>query len=275
MRAVGRIRPALIAGMAVAFAGPTVPLLAQSRLWRPDERVLLSDFSWVTAVAASPWRVYAATRHGLLIYDRGAQAWRPPVTVLDGYPEAPALVALADVTGNAVWLGLSDGWARYDEDMGRWERGYLPGGVGSLMLDNQDLAGGVYIRGASGWAHLSRGAIMPDPGPARLPPGDRRVMALDPETALQQSPSASAFRSLMLTDAKLRAHRFLAAEQGGVWVGGSVGLAFWNIGRSTFRSLRVPGDLPATIRDLAALPPYVWVATDSGLVRLRRDAVRP
>ncbi len=506
-------------------------LTAQSRFWRPDERVLLSDFSWVTAVAASPWRVFVATRHGLLIYDRGARAWKEPVTAVDGYPVAPAQVALADVTGNAVWLGLADGWARYDEDLAHWDRGYVPGGVGVLMLDNRDLAGGVYLRTASGWVHLSRGAIMPDPGGglARLPSGSARVMSLDPQTALQQSPAAAAFQSLLLTDARLRSHRFtsagsegaqrdiflgtdgmglirmdglsgqwdnlqygllqsradaiapgargvwvagtaygaerrgitwvpedlgtttylesptgfgsaevrrmlahdgavwiatnaglyrvpqsggggiarfdlgsglgsedvrclapapdgvwagtahgvavvtadgrvttfgtgtaavlsllqmreslwvgstaglallapgdqaphlvdadpalrgavvalahlgdtlvaatgdqlawrdpasgqwtltragapigsisvLAADRDGVWVGGSIGLAFWNVGRSTFRALRVPGDLPPTIRDLVALPPYVWVATDSGLVRLRRDAVKP
>jgi len=526
----GQLRATRLAVLVLLTSVLSVSLSAQTRLWRPDERVLLSDFSWVTAVAASNWRVYAATRHGLLIYDRGAQAWRAPVTALDGYPASLALVALADVTGNAVWLGLTDGWARYDEDLNRWERGYVAGGVRGLMLDNQDLAGGVYLRGPSGWAHLSRGALSPDPGPARLPPGNARVTTIDPETALQQSPSASAFRSLMLTDRRLQSHRFtaasnaplqhelylgtdgiglikmedisgqwdvlsygllqsradavaagargvwvagtayggerrgltwlpedlstttylesavgfgsaevrrmlgvgdvmwvatnaglfrvrtsgagdmrrfdlgsglasedvrclapapdgvwvgtahglsivtaddrvtnfgsggttilsllqvreslwvgsaaglallapgenaprfvdadaalrspivalarvgdtlvaatadqlawrdpaggqwtlmrpgassvgaitvLAADQGGVWVGGSIGLAFWSIGRSTFRSLRVPGDLPATIRDLIALPPYVWVATDSGLVRLRRDAVRP
>jgi len=206
MRAIARV-----GALVVLTACPPAHLSAQSRFWRPDERVLLSDFSYVTAVAASPWRVYAATRHGLLIYDRGARQWRPPVTLLEGYPAAPAVVALADVAGNAVWLGLVDGWARYDEDLNRWDRGYVTGGVGSLMLDRQDLAGGVYIRGASGWAHLSRGALTPDPGPARLPPAERRMTALDPQTALQQSPSASAFRSLMLTDRRLQTHRFTAA----------------------------------------------------------------
>jgi len=34
----------------------------------------------------------------------------------------------------------------------------------------------------------------------------------------------------------------------------------------------VPLDVPAPIRDVAVDPPYVWAATDSGLVRFARDA---
>jgi ligand-binding sensor domain-containing protein len=96
--------------------------------WQPEERVLISDFSYVDAVAASPWTVFAATRHGLLIYDRVAQAWKPPVTTLDGYPTARVRSAVADQTGNAVWLGVGglDGWVRYDVDARLWTRGAAP-----------------------------------------------------------------------------------------------------------------------------------------------------
>jgi ligand-binding sensor domain-containing protein len=96
--------------------------------WRPEERVLISDFSVVDAVAASPWLVFAATRHGLLIYDRVTRAWRPPVTTLEGYPASRVRVAIADQVGNAVWLsiGLGDGYVRYDLDARIWTRGTPP-----------------------------------------------------------------------------------------------------------------------------------------------------
>jgi hypothetical protein len=64
-------------------------------------------------------------------------------------------------------------------------------------------------------------------------------------------------------------------DVGGVWLGGQIGLAWWNIARGTFHGLTIPGDLPAPVRDLAAASPWVWVATDRGVVRLRRDAVSP
>ena len=103
-------------------------VLVATAQWHPEERVMLSDFSYVDAVAASPWTVFAATRHGLLLYDRVARAWRPPVTTLDGYPTARVRSAVADQTGNAVWLGIGgvDGYVRYDVDARMWTRGAAP-----------------------------------------------------------------------------------------------------------------------------------------------------
>src|SRR3989442_14903764 len=111
-----------IGGWAVSAAGlavvsltayPPIRLSAQSRFWRPEDRALISDFSYVTAVAASPFTVFGATTHGLVVYDRQARTWRLPVTTLDGYPASRVRVALADATGNAVWLGTTGGGARH------------------------------------------------------------------------------------------------------------------------------------------------------------------
>jgi hypothetical protein len=63
------------------------------------------------------------------------------------------------------------------------------------------------------------------------------------------------------------------SDAGGVWLGGTLGLAWWNIGRGVYRRLEIPGDLPAPVRDVQASPHWVWVATDSGVVRLRREAI--
>jgi hypothetical protein len=65
-----------------------------------------------------------------------------------------------------------------------------------------------------------------------------------------------------------------AGDAGGVWLGGAIGLAWWRIAGQEFRGLSIPGDLPAPVRDVVVAAPWVWVATDSGVVRLRRDAVR-
>jgi ligand-binding sensor domain-containing protein len=118
----------LAVGSALAAFLAAHPSIRPSAQWRPDERVLISDFSYVDAVAASPWTVFAATRHGLLIYDRVAHAWKPPVTTLDGYPTSRVRTAIADEAGNAVWLGVGgiDGYVRYDVDARMWTRGTPP-----------------------------------------------------------------------------------------------------------------------------------------------------
>jgi hypothetical protein len=64
----------------------------------------------------------------------------------------------------------------------------------------------------------------------------------------------------------------LAADAHGVWIGGAHGLAFWRPAAGTFRALRVPADVPAGVRDILVATPYLWVATDSGVVRFEREA---
>ena len=192
-------------------AYPPTRLPAQS-LWRPDERTLISDFSYVQAIATSPAFVFAATTHGLTIYDRLARAWQPPITALEGYPLALVRVALADLVGNAVWLGTDQGWARYDADIRRWEEGYAAGGVSNLMLDAGDPASGVYLRSATGWSLLPRGALSAVVGQPLPPPG-RRIVPLTPEAALQLAPMADALRAFILTDARLRSVQFTCATR--------------------------------------------------------------
>jgi hypothetical protein len=95
-------------------------------IWEPENHVLLSNFSEIEAVAASPWLVFAATTHGLLIYDRITRRFRRPVTSIDGYPQGRVRRALADPAGNAVWLDVEPtGYIRYDADGKTWTPGEL------------------------------------------------------------------------------------------------------------------------------------------------------
>jgi ligand-binding sensor domain-containing protein len=185
-------------------------LAVQSSRWRPDERALVSDFSFVSAVAASPFTVYAATTHGLLMYDRRTQRWQLPVTTLDGYPSDYVRVALADAVDDAVWLGTAQGWAHYDANIRRWDSGVVPGGVTDLMLDARDPASGIFLKSFGGWSFLPRGGLIPEPGQP-LPPAARQVTALSPDQALAKAPIADAMRALILTDPRLRSFHYTSA----------------------------------------------------------------
>jgi ligand-binding sensor domain-containing protein len=250
-------------GAVLLSAYPASRLSAQG-FWRPEDRVLISDFSYVTAVAASPFLVFGATTHGLIIYDRQARAWRLPVTALDGYP-ARVRVALADAAGDAVWLGTTEGWARYDADAQRWDSGAVAGGVTDLLLDPRDAASGVFVESPAGWGFLPRGAIFPVTD-RPLPPPGRRVRPLDPETALNLVPAAQALRALMLTDPRLRAHRFLAAarspDKGDLFFG-TDGLGLVRVDPVTAEWENLPFGLLSARAGAVALAPGggVWVAS--------------
>lgn len=187
-------------------------LLLASGSWRPGDRVLLSDFSVVTAVAASAFEVYAATANGLIIYDRGADRWDLPQTALDGYPTAPVRIAIADPIGNGVWLGTADGWAHYNQDINQWDAGIIPGGVRDAFLDSQDPSRGLYVLGMTGWSLVPRGGLIATPV-LNLPPPNRRVGPLSLQGVLSRAPVVDAMRARLLTDARLRTYQYTSAAQ--------------------------------------------------------------
>jgi ligand-binding sensor domain-containing protein len=57
--------------------------------------------------------------------------------------------------------------------------------------------------------------------------------------------------------------------QGGLWIGGTRGLAQADIRSGLMQVHTVPFEIPAPVRDLTADRDYLWAATDSGLVRIR------
>jgi hypothetical protein len=199
-----------VATIAVFVSAVSGSLHGQSGYWRAGERVVLSDFSVVTAVAASPWMVFAATTNGLIIYDRSAQGWLLPQTLLDGYPITPVRIALADAVGNGVWLGTLDGWAHYDQDIKRWDGGILAGGARDFFLDSQDQASGIYVLGLQGWSFIPRGSSFTTPV-RQLPPPARRIVPLDLRSAFSRAPLADAMRARILTDARLRTYQYTTA----------------------------------------------------------------
>ena len=468
----GRRTTLLLAALSI------VPSFHLSAQWRPDERVLISDFSVIDAVAVSPWLVFAATRHGLLIYDRATHAWKPPVTTLDGYPTARVRGAMADPAGNAVWLGIGgiDGYLRYDVDARMWTRSGSPplghtltveealargpaadairalmltdprlrsyqftavagtpdrpelffgtNGMGLVRVDPQTgewealpfglvatgvgaiapaqggiwaatntRPGGVERRGLTWvaadlsatkptegggaalgftflvarrllatagalWLATEQGLMQIDPETARsraydlpqatslapapdgvwvgttrglsvvtrdgtverlstdfpvlslvavretlwvgtnagvvmVPPGkdasgvaaitqpiyalanarDTIVAATD-RSLVWRNPATGAWKELPLSFALGRPTSLAADPDGGVWIGGTQGLARADLARAFVRSLTVPMDLPAPVRDVLADGDYLWAATDSGLVRFDRRAAR-
>ena len=259
---------------------PSIRPSAQS-FWRPEDRVLITDFSFVDAVAASPFTVFAATRRGLLLYDRRARRWRLPVTSLEGYPVSRVRVALAEVGDDAVWLGLADGYARYDAGMRRWDRAFLASGVTDFVIDTDDPVQGVWARaGGGGWIQISRFGPAP-PGGTPPPPG-RQIRPMDVEGALRLAPLADALRAMVLMDARLRMHQFTSAarsnDQPELFFGTS-GMGLVRLDPTTGEWEPLAFGLPAPRAGAVAPVPGegVWVAASgragepSGITRIADD----
>jgi len=472
MKTDGRFGGWAVSATFAAIVLTAEPANRPAAQWRPEERVLISDFSVVDAVAASPWLVFAATRHGLLVYDRVTRAWKQPVTTLDGYPTSRVRVAIADESGNAVWLGTGgpDGYVRYDVDARMWTRGtpwpsdarpltveaalarapaadairaliltdprlrtyqftaaastpdrtelyFGTNGLGLVRVDPQTgewealpygLAGGRVgaiapapdgiwattptrltwvatdlsttrfsegggaalgftfrfprrlLATASGlWLATEQGvaqidarsmrsrvfdlpdvtslALAPDgiwvgttrgvsvitreprvvrvstdfsalslvaaretlwvgtsAGVVMLPPGRSEalgvaalsqpifalarvgdtVVAATDRSLLWRDPTTGTWEEIPLSLALGRPTAIAADPDGGVWIGGTQGLARADLGRAFVRTLTVPTDLPAAVRDVLTDHDYLWAATDSGLVRFDRRAAR-
>jgi hypothetical protein len=99
------------------FAGSLliVPgLMAQTGGWRPDDRVLITDFGIVTALARSSGSVFAATTGGLLILDEAFLRSELPVTVEDGFPPVVPTAMTYDHRDRSLWMAAAGELLQFD-----------------------------------------------------------------------------------------------------------------------------------------------------------------
>lgn len=151
-----------VPGLLAALSGAPAVAHAQARLWQQGDRVLVSDFGHVAALATGPRRLFAATPAGVTIYDFAFRRWEPPITVVDGFPapERPASLAF-ERAGNALWMGTESGEIfRFTLGFGQWERAGNAGGgpVRRIFASLRD--GAVYANaGSGGWIRLRGGSL--------------------------------------------------------------------------------------------------------------------
>jgi ligand-binding sensor domain-containing protein len=155
-----RLHPAWRAGFVVLTLWAQSAWAQASRNWRPDDRVLITAFAEVGAIAQDQRHLYAATSGGLTIYDYVQQRWLPPSTLEDGYPPfAPPTALAVDVQGNEVWLGTARGSVlRWRGLPPRWEivTGALLEPVLAIVPINSIADDAIYIQTRSAWHRARR-----------------------------------------------------------------------------------------------------------------------
>jgi hypothetical protein len=145
-------------------------LSAQTGGWRADERVLITDFGIVTALARSPGTLFAATSGGLLFFDEAFETQEPPITVEDGYPAFPPTALAFDRRDGSLWMAASRELIQFDPFSRRF-RDRLPLRQAVTDIVPADATGSdLYIRMGGDWWRLdtfSRNVRRADPGAVR------------------------------------------------------------------------------------------------------------
>ena len=195
----------LAATIAAALLAASVARAQSGRLWRPDERILITNFHELGAVTSDLRRVYAASPGGIEIYDFAARRWEPPITLEDGFPPGERPTALLyDRFLDALWMGTEVGNLYvYRIHSGQWEAaGPVPGGT-VLRIVSDPSTGEVFVATRAGWMRLGRGSLFPEPVPPNAvpdPSGD-----LSPEAKLRRlDPFFEAIRGTLTLDERLR-----------------------------------------------------------------------
>ncbi|MCZ6917926.1 MAG: hypothetical protein O7I93_14210 [Gemmatimonadetes bacterium] len=192
------------AALTQAAAGQT-----GTRLWRPDERVVLRYFDDVRQVAATNAGVFAVTAGGLTVYDARFNNWLPPVTELDGFPTDRATVVLGDPADESLWIGMRDAVVHYMPVLRQFDRIPILDGVRQLMFDEADPYRGLYVLTSREWVLIPRGGLLASPA-LDLPPAERHVVSATVGDVLARYPAADALRAQVLVD-HARRYRYTSA----------------------------------------------------------------
>lgn len=232
---------------ALCFALLPAATHAQSgQLWRADDRVMLSDFSYVGAVATDSRRVYAATTNGLEIYDYTRQRWELPSTLEAGYPvgERPTALAVDPLQSELILAttnGLTASIWRFRLIDRRWERGATVQSRGVLaIIPAPSIADdAIWLRTVEGWMRLGRIGIFADPVSPSAVPAQVRERAARSIERLERDPGIAAYLPQVTFDEYRQRWPLTsaAAEEfgAGVWIGRAGG----HFARLDTRSYRI------------------------------------
>jgi len=232
------------------------------RLWSLDDRVILSDFTTITSVAAGPDRVVVTSPTSLVIWEPLLGRWKGPFDPPDPSYLSGVFASLLDPIDYSVWLATQTGWARYDTNIDAWERGLIPARVMTIAFDRANPGRGLLVRTSGGWFEIERGSMIASPSSAPLDPEAPKTV----QDALRENPWFDANQAAVLRTARLGTARFTVAAQSfdrqGWYLGTSgAGLLYAEVGAA------IPSPLPFGLPSerVGAVfdgPAGVWVATD-------------
>ena len=223
--------------------------------------------------------VWAATDQGVLRLDRAGGTVRQ-FDAFGGLP-SPDVRALAPAP-DGVWVGTARGLALLPAD-GAGTRATASIGFDAAVLALATHGDTLWIGTTAGPFLLAPGASAPvSAAPERMGRAVPVVaLAFKGDTLLAATASGlawwagGAWHDAAPPAPAIGAFTAVAADAAGFWVAGTLGLGFFQPGRSVWRALTAPGDVPQPVSDVAADRDWVWAATPLGVVRLERRVLAP
>ena len=238
-------------------------------LLRREDRVVIPEFTRITAVAVSQRLVFAAVDDALGIYDRQFDVWLPPFTVADGFPRGRVTVMAADPATDAVWIGVSGAIVVYRPLIDQLSSVIIPGPVDLIMFDRRDYGGGAFVRAGGQWSKVSStGFVSPvGTGMDELPPASERIIPSTLQQVYDEFPSLRSFETLLTRDEQMRSWPVSAGarapDRSEVWLGTFGNGLFQVDPLFTQASQRPFGLLGSDAGALAPAADGVWIATGS------------
>ncbi len=232
---------------------------------RREDRVVVTRFVDVSAVALSHRLVFIATPQGLGIYDRIFDGWLPPLTVDDGWPAGRITAFSADPVTDAAWIGTLGQVVYYQPAIDMLIRTNVPGVVDLIMFDKRDPASGAYVRASGQWSRISNtGFVTPLAGFGDLPPNVDRILPSDLAAVYREFPSLQSFERILTRDAQLRSWPVTAGarapERPEVWLG-TLGNGLFKVDPIFNQATHYPfGLLDRGVGALALAADGIWAA---------------
>ncbi|MEO5800875.1 MAG: hypothetical protein ABIZ70_09365 [Gemmatimonadales bacterium] len=246
-------------GAGTSVGGVGMPL----RPMRPEDRVLLGDFSRVNAIATVFDRVYVVYPTALGLYRTLNRHWEVPRAPSEPRLLGSVFAAVVDGIDQSAWLAIPDGWLHYRAEMDQWERGQIPGRVQNVAVDPADPGRGIWFQSSVGWFVQPRfGGIATQATPPKTLRFPHTV-----EDAMRDMPQLRSLAPTIALGPRLTPGRILnaapAADGSGWYLGtSSRGLLYFDRmgARGESFGLGLPSD---AVGALAANSDGVWVATDA------------
>ena len=181
----------LLAALVIAFTVSALASEARGQTggghWRPEDRVLVTDFGFVTALARSSDRLFAATSGGMLVNRDVFRRWELPLTREDGWPDVEVTAMTFDRLNRMLWLAVLDGrLLALDPDTYRWMDEIRLGRQVDMIVPVESGSGGLLLRTAGGWMQLDTftGEV-------------RAASAAEANEAIERNPALRARRELI------------------------------------------------------------------------------